>query len=266
MAKTPAHTTELVPVITPTLTTIRGHGWASSLQVAEHFGKSHKNVLQSIRNLECSPEFTELNFQLSEFTDSTGRTLPCYMMTRDGFAMLAFGFTGKAAAVWREAFLKAFKQLEQAYLEQLEQKAEAALQVRQTREMLLTVPWSEQLKHRYEGLRLLDLVKAEPDRHRRQHHYVSLQRFNALQGEDTPPLEELAPSALMLENGPSRAELLEKVEDLERLRDLLVNALRGLTSMAMDRLVFEGSEELPGPLNSAVKAIKIANHQKGGVA
>ena len=84
----------------------------SSLDVAAHFDKQHKNVLQSIRNLECSQEFTELNFQPSEYTDPTGRKLESYKITRDGFAFLAMGFTGKKAAAWKEAYINAFNQME----------------------------------------------------------------------------------------------------------------------------------------------------------
>ena len=35
----------------------------TSLKVAELFGKQHKNVIQKIENLDCSPEFTSANFQ-----------------------------------------------------------------------------------------------------------------------------------------------------------------------------------------------------------
>ena len=84
-----------------------------SLMVAEKFGKEHKNVLQSIQNIDCSPEFTELNFQLSNYKDSTGRKLPMYEMTRDGFSFLVMGFTGKEAAVWKEKYINAFNTMEE---------------------------------------------------------------------------------------------------------------------------------------------------------
>ena len=45
----------------------------TSLQVAEAFGKEHKHVVRDIRNLLESDDFTETNFGLSEYTDSTGR-------------------------------------------------------------------------------------------------------------------------------------------------------------------------------------------------
>ena len=84
----------------------------TSLNIAEIFGKQHKNVLQDIRSLDCSEEFTRLNFQLSEYTDPTGRKLPYYTMTRDGFTFLVMGYRGKKAAAFKEAYIKAFNQME----------------------------------------------------------------------------------------------------------------------------------------------------------
>lgn len=89
----------------------------SSLIVADAFGKLHKNVLRDISNLECSPEFTGLNFEPSSYLDPTGRALPMYNLTRDGFTILAMGFTGKEAMQWKEKFIAAFNAMEQALLE-----------------------------------------------------------------------------------------------------------------------------------------------------
>lgn len=105
----PAVTAE---VTTPTLHMADGKPTATSLQVAEHFGKQHKTVLRAIRNLGCSAAFTERNLALSEFVDSTGRRLPMYHITRDGFALLAMGFTGKEAMRWKEAYITAFNAME----------------------------------------------------------------------------------------------------------------------------------------------------------
>ena len=57
---------------------IGGQAKTNSLVVAEKFGKQHKSVLRTVSKLECSPEFTERNFALSEYIDSTGRKLPYY--------------------------------------------------------------------------------------------------------------------------------------------------------------------------------------------
>ncbi|EAM2740824.1 peptidase [Salmonella enterica] len=99
-------------LVQPELCIIAGKVVTSSLAVASYFGKQHKNVIQKIASLECSAEFTELNFQLSEYIDASGRKLPCYQITRDGFAFLAMGFTGKRAAQFKEAYINAFNQME----------------------------------------------------------------------------------------------------------------------------------------------------------
>lgn len=109
-------TVNLVSTITPELISVGGKVTTTSLQIAEHFGKRHADVLRAIKNLECGPEFTERNFALSEFTDASGRKLPCYSISRDGFAFLAMGFTGKEAAYWKVAFLDAFNRMEQQLL------------------------------------------------------------------------------------------------------------------------------------------------------
>ncbi|WNT68059.1 Rha family transcriptional regulator [Shigella dysenteriae] len=96
----------------PEITIINGRVVTTSLAVANYFTKRHERVLDRIRNLECSAEFTEHNFVLSEYTDASGRKLPCYQITRDGFAFLAMGFTGKRAAQFKEAYINAFNQME----------------------------------------------------------------------------------------------------------------------------------------------------------
>lgn len=96
----------------PEITIINVRVVTTSLAVANYFTKRHERVLDRIRNLECSAEFTEHNFVLSEYTDASGRKLPCYQITRDGFAFLAMGFTGKRAARFKEAYINAFNQME----------------------------------------------------------------------------------------------------------------------------------------------------------
>lgn len=96
-----------------------GKMFTTSLTVANAFEKEHKNVLQAIENLECSKEFLELNFQLCNYSSELapdGRKYPFYQITRDGFAFLAMGFTGKKAAAWKEKFLEAFNAMEAALL------------------------------------------------------------------------------------------------------------------------------------------------------
>ena len=85
---------------------------ANSLMVARVFGKEHKNVLQDIRTLDCSDDFSRLNFQPSKYTDERGKRQPCFNMTRDGFTFLVMGYRGKKAAQFKEAYIRRFNQME----------------------------------------------------------------------------------------------------------------------------------------------------------
>ena len=63
--------------------------------------------MQSIRNLECSPEFVALNFQGNTYKDNLNHEKPEYLITRDGFTFLAMGFTGAKAAEFKEKYIAA---------------------------------------------------------------------------------------------------------------------------------------------------------------
>ena len=99
------------------LTVQDGKVTASSRDIAKKFGKQHKNVIQSIELLDCSAEFKQLNFQPLKFI-YRGQEFPYYEMTRDGFSFLCMGFTGKKAAIWKEAYIEAFNAMEAELLQQ----------------------------------------------------------------------------------------------------------------------------------------------------
>ncbi|EPS3622375.1 Rha family transcriptional regulator [Campylobacter coli] len=83
----------------------------TSLSVAEVFNKNHKNIIRKINEFP-KDNFTKLNFEPSKYIDSTGRILPCYKITRDGFSLLVMGFTGEKAYKWKIEFIKAFNEME----------------------------------------------------------------------------------------------------------------------------------------------------------
>lgn len=83
----------------------------TSLSVANVFNKRHSDILAQIREFP-QDDFTERNFPLSEYTDATGRKLPMYNLTRDGFSLLVMGFTGERAYKWKIEFIAAFNKME----------------------------------------------------------------------------------------------------------------------------------------------------------
>lgn len=94
------------------LTAVNGIPTTTSLAIAERFNKRHDNVLQSIESLDCSEEFSALNFQGCAYKGGNGKLLPMYNVTKDGFMFLAMGFTGKEAATWKERYIAAFNAME----------------------------------------------------------------------------------------------------------------------------------------------------------
>ncbi len=84
----------------------------SSREVAEHFEKEHKNVLQSIKNLTAENSAVKNMFIESKYISSRGREEKEYLMTRDGFSLVVMGFTGKKALEWKLKYIEAFNKME----------------------------------------------------------------------------------------------------------------------------------------------------------
>jgi anti-repressor protein len=104
----------------------------SSRQVAEKFGKDHKNVLRDVKELllsigaEKDVLKSEPIFIESTYPDGYSRPQPEYLMTRDGFILLAMGFTGADAVKWKIKFIQAFNAME-AKLKEIASNPFAAL-------------------------------------------------------------------------------------------------------------------------------------------
>lgn len=113
------------------ITMTSGVPCVSSLQVAEDFGKNHKDVLKAIESIKAqncavTPMFIESSYQAG-----TGKNYKCYDITRDGFSLLVMGFTGKEALDWKLRYIEAFNRMEQHIhlqynaMQQLEMQAKA---------------------------------------------------------------------------------------------------------------------------------------------
>lgn len=94
----------------------------TSLDVAETFEKEHKRVLQDIRNLGCSEEFGQHNFVLSSYISAQNKKQPMYCMTRDGFALLAMGYTGEKAMKFKEGYIRQFNAMEKVLLGKIRER------------------------------------------------------------------------------------------------------------------------------------------------
>ncbi|MDA2124499.1 Rha family transcriptional regulator [Bacillus cereus] len=84
-----------------------------SLTVSDVFGKEHGKVIRSIEELQCSKEFTQANFGLSEYRDRSGKRNKKYLLKRDGLMFLVMGYTGEKAAEYKEMFISEFNRMEE---------------------------------------------------------------------------------------------------------------------------------------------------------
>lgn len=88
-----------------------------SLFVAQAFEKRHDHVLRDIAKITdpksgLSEEFIKTNFMADSYRDATGRKLPCYQMTRDGFTLLVMGYSGQKAMRFKELYIRRFNEME----------------------------------------------------------------------------------------------------------------------------------------------------------
>lgn len=102
----------------------------SSQIVALYFNKEHYHVLRTIESIIA--EFSALTsqkyqnpkldsdsmFYAASYESGTGKRYKMYFMTRDGFTLLAMGFTGKKALEWKIRYIQAFNEMERKLKEQ----------------------------------------------------------------------------------------------------------------------------------------------------
>ena len=97
----------------PVLSVIDHKVTALSSDVANSFGKLHKDVLRAIRSLiKQAPELNGRNFAPVELVDAKGEKRPAYRMDRKGFVLLAMGFTGPVALKFKMAYIDEYDRME----------------------------------------------------------------------------------------------------------------------------------------------------------
>ena len=105
-------------LVQPQVSIINNVVKTTSIAVAGFFKKLHKNVLKAIDSLKADldPAFYALNFELiqNQVDLGMGRTRldRAYEMTKDGFTLLALGFTGKEALAFKVAYIQRFNDME----------------------------------------------------------------------------------------------------------------------------------------------------------
>lgn len=155
----------------------------TSTKVSDDFGREHRNVMRDIRDLQKDVLNFEQMFLEGNEPDSYGRDRKIYYMNRDGFALLAMGFTGKKALQFKLGYIQAFNQMEK-------QIQSSQLPMSQEDIMIATLKTQKEIKATLKLVENdIDYLKQEINLSRSQKHRLSgLVRknvFNALGGKRT---------------------------------------------------------------------------------
>ena len=81
---------------------VDGKPMISSREVAEHFGKLHKHMIEKIEKDPFYGEFLNgSKIRPVDYQDAKGEMRKQYLLDRDAFSYFVMGFTGKKAAQWK---------------------------------------------------------------------------------------------------------------------------------------------------------------------
>ena len=159
------------------VTAINNQVVVSSKGIAERFEKRHVEVLDKIREILSVEKSTNEFFHETSYSYN-GRILPMYLMNRDGFSLLAMGFTGKKALQWKIKYIEAFNQMEEELKRGKKEKApkrlmwEGQIVIRpiELAEMIGVDVSRVRSAARKFGLRQFFLIGDEMRRFRRENH------------------------------------------------------------------------------------------------
>jgi Rha family phage regulatory protein len=202
---------DIATLPTPAVTLHGRSATCLSTAVALHFGKRHDNVLRAIATISAALDGVtekqrDLNFEVTSLFRDEWQPVPgpkgsermdrVVRMNRDGFALLAMGFTGPEALRWKVAYIRAFNQLEAAVLAELDQKNDA-LQLATGHLAPVNGELRGRLKVRdietlhKQGRKLMRDLLAAPQGPERHNIHCYLRGVNDVLGVPTRSLEEI---------------------------------------------------------------------------
>lgn len=108
-----SHTTNPDALPTPIVFERDGEVRTNSRDVAAMFDKRHDNVLRDVAALIEAEPGCLLSFEETPYLEpSNGQTYRSFEMSRDGFTLLAMGFTGAKALKFKLRYIEAFNSME----------------------------------------------------------------------------------------------------------------------------------------------------------
>ena len=149
----------------------------TSLKVAEVFSKNHRDVMRSIKNLTAQNCAVGKMFVESTYVNRQGHEQPMYYMNRDGFTLLAMGFTGRDAMRFKLEYIEAFNQMDELI------RNESSLPQTPEEQLQLTMVVTNRLVKR------VGKVEARVDHIEKTSELSEIQRYQLLQARKKRVIE-----------------------------------------------------------------------------
>lgn len=107
-----------------------------NLQISSMFKKNHQHILRDIDKLTVQNWTVKNMFKESSYKAENGQVYRKFYINRDGFSLLAMGFTGKKALEWKLKYIQAFNEMEKKLKEkQSVQWQQTRLESKNTRKL-----------------------------------------------------------------------------------------------------------------------------------
>ena len=198
----------------------------SSLQVAETFSKNHQHVLRDLDNLkEGVQNWTDLFYEDTYIHPQNKQSYRQVIMNRDGFTLLAMGFTGQKALQFKLKYIEAFNQMEKEI-------QQPKLPTSQRELAMLALSANEETNERVDNIdkRLVDIEenklistedKGTIDRRVRKKVYYLCKEQRLSQEAKSMLFQDLGSSIKRLFNVPNRGRIKDK--DFQRVLEFIDN-------------------------------------------
>ncbi|EPH81440.1 phage regulatory protein [Enterococcus faecalis] len=199
----------------------------TSLQVAETFNKNHRDVLAAIDDLKegVAENYADLFYEDSYIHPQNKQKYRQIIMNRDGFTLLAMGFTGQKALKFKLKYIEAFNQMEKEI-------QQPKLPTSQRELALLALSANEETNERVDNIdaRVSDLEenklittedKGTIDRRVRKKVYYLCKEQHLGQKAKSMLFQDLGSSIKQLFNVPNRGRIKDK--DFHRVLEFIDN-------------------------------------------
>lgn len=199
----------------------------SSLQVAETFRKQHKHVLEAIDELKqgLAENSADLFYEDIYVHPQNKQSYRQVIMNRDGFTLLAMGFTGQKALQFKLKYIEAFNQMEKEI-------QQPKLPTSKRKLAMLALSANEETNERVDNIdkRLVDIEenklistedKGTIDSRVRKKVYYLCKEQRLSQEAKSMLFQDLGSSIKRLFNVPNRGRIKDK--DFQRVLEFIDN-------------------------------------------